>query len=102
MTRRLSSSTFVNIGERTNVTGSGAFKKLILVDDFMAAGEVARQRVENGAQGIGVDLGAGLLDSERAWTIFLEHIAAKHDSGRGTVVHDVSNGSVRKNRTPHG
>ena len=54
---------FVNIGERTNVTGSAAFKKLILADDYSAAVEVARQQVENGAQVIDVNMDEGLLFS---------------------------------------
>ena len=51
-----SATNFVNIGERTNVTGSAAFKKLILADDYAAAVEVARQQVENGAQIIDVNM----------------------------------------------
>src|SRR3546814_567072 len=94
MTRPLSSSTFVNIGERTNVTGSAAFKKLILVDDFMAAVEVARQQVENGAQVIDVNMDEGLLDSERAMTIFLKLIAAEPDIARVPVMIDSSKWSV--------
>src|SRR5690242_20325919 len=54
-------STFVNIGERTNVTGSAAFKKLIMAGDYTRAVEVARQQVENGAQVIDVNMDEGLL-----------------------------------------
>ena len=54
---------FVNIGERTNVTGSAAFKKLILAGDYPKAVEVARQQVENGAQVIDVNMDEGLLDA---------------------------------------
>jgi 5-methyltetrahydrofolate--homocysteine methyltransferase len=56
MTETPSSARFVNIGERTNVTGSAAFKKLILGDDYAKAVEVARQQVENGAQVIDVNM----------------------------------------------
>ena len=55
---------FVNIGERTNVTGSARFKKLIMAGDYAAAVEVARQQVENGAQVIDVNMDEGLLDAE--------------------------------------
>ena len=57
-------STFVNIGERTNVTGSAAFKKLIMAGDYARAVEVARQQVENGAQVIDINMDEGLLDAE--------------------------------------
>ncbi|MBJ7526888.1 MAG: dihydropteroate synthase, partial [Sphingomonadaceae bacterium] len=56
-----SSSRFVNIGERTNVTGSAKFKKLILAGDYEAAVEVAREQVENGAQIIDINMDEGLL-----------------------------------------
>ena len=59
-------STFINIGERTNVTGSAKFRKLIEADDYTAAVEIARQQVENGAQIIDVNMDEGLLDSEYA------------------------------------
>ncbi|PJB31135.1 MAG: hypothetical protein CO109_11620, partial [Deltaproteobacteria bacterium CG_4_9_14_3_um_filter_65_9] len=59
-----STATFVNIGERTNVTGSARFKDLILGDDYEAAVEVARQQVENGAQIIDINMDEGLLDAE--------------------------------------
>ena len=68
---------FVNVGERTNVTGSAKFKKLILSDDFDAAVEVARDQVENGAQIIDVNMDEALLDSEQAMTVFLKRIAAE-------------------------
>ena len=60
-TTRPSGSSFVNIGERTNVTGSAAFKKLIMAGDYTRAVEVARQQVENGAQIIDVNMDEGLL-----------------------------------------
>ena len=69
-------SSFVNIGERTNVTGSAKFKKLIMADDYTAAVEVARQQVENGAQIIDVNMDEGLLDAEAAMVTFLKLIAA--------------------------
>jgi len=88
------SSSFVNIGERTNVTGSAAFKKLILADDFTAAVEVARQQVENGAQVIDVNMDEGLLDAERAMTTFLKLIAAEPDIARVPVMIDSSKWDV--------
>ena len=73
-------ATFINIGERTNVTGSARFKKLILEGDYTAAIEVARQQVESGAQIIDVNMDEGLLDSELAMDTFLKLIAvgARH------------------------
>src|SRR3546814_2711387 len=94
MTATLSSSSFVNIGERTHVTGSAAFQKLILADDFTAAVAVARQQVENGAQVIDVNMDEGLLDAERAMTTFLKLIAADHDTARVPVMIDSSKWSV--------
>jgi 5-methyltetrahydrofolate--homocysteine methyltransferase len=88
------SSSFVNIGERTNVTGSAAFKKLILADDYTAAVEVARQQVENGAQVIDVNMDEGLLDAEYAMTTFLKLIAAEPDIARVPVMIDSSKWSV--------
>mgnify|MGYP001203987076 FL=1 len=94
MTATLSSSSFVNIGERTNVTGSAAFKRLILADDFTAAVEVARQQVENGAQVIDVNMDEGLLDAVRAMTTFLKLIAAEPDIARVPVMIDSSKWEV--------
>ncbi|NIJ35412.1 5-methyltetrahydrofolate--homocysteine methyltransferase [Sphingopyxis panaciterrae] len=88
------SSSFVNIGERTNVTGSAAFKKLILADDYTAAVEVARQQVENGAQVIDVNMDEGLLDAEYAMTTFLKLIAAEPDIARVPVMIDSSKWDV--------
>jgi len=88
------SSSFVNIGERTNVTGSAAFKKLILADDYSAAVEVARQQVENGAQVIDVNMDEGLLDAEYAMTTFLKLIAAEPDIARIPVMIDSSKWDV--------
>ncbi|MBU2016841.1 MAG: methionine synthase, partial [Alphaproteobacteria bacterium] len=95
MTETIASATnFVNIGERTNVTGSAAFKKLILADDYAAAVEVARQQVENGAQVIDVNMDEGLLDAEYAMTTFLKLIAAEPDIARVPVMIDSSKWSV--------
>jgi 5-methyltetrahydrofolate--homocysteine methyltransferase len=88
------SSTFVNIGERTNVTGSAAFKKLIMAGDYPAAVEVARQQVENGAQIIDINMDEGLLDSEEAMVTFLKLIAAEPDIARVPFMIDSSKWSV--------
>jgi 5-methyltetrahydrofolate--homocysteine methyltransferase len=85
---------FVNIGERTNVTGSAQFKKLIKEDRFDAAVEVARQQVANGAQIIDVNMDEGLIDSEQAMTTFLNLIAAEPDIARVPVMVDSSKWSV--------
>ncbi len=85
---------FVNVGERTNVTGSAAFKKLILAGDYARAVEVARQQVENGAQIIDVNMDEGLLDAEHAMTTFLKLIAAEPDIARVPVMIDSSKWSV--------
>ncbi|MFS0737240.1 methionine synthase [Sphingomonas sp. 1P06PA] len=88
------SAQFVNIGERTNVTGSAAFKKLIMAGDYARAVEVARQQVENGAQVIDVNMDEGLLDAEVAMTTFLKLIAAEPDIARVPVMIDSSKWSV--------
>ena len=85
---------FVNVGERTNVTGSAKFKKLILAGDYDAAVEVARDQVENGAQIVDVNMDEALLDSEQAMTIFLKRIAAEPDIARVPVMIDSSKWSV--------
>jgi 5-methyltetrahydrofolate--homocysteine methyltransferase len=87
-------ATFVNIGERTNVTGSAKFKKLVMAGDYAAAVEVARQQVESGAQIIDVNMDEGLLDSEEAMTTFLKLIAAEPDIARVPVMVDSSKFSV--------
>ncbi|MVW55991.1 methionine synthase [Sphingomonas sp. MAH-6] len=87
-------ATFVNIGERTNVTGSAAFKKLIMAGDYVKAVEVARAQVENGAQVIDVNMDEGLLDAEHAMTTFLKLIAAEPDIARVPVMVDSSKWSV--------
>jgi 5-methyltetrahydrofolate--homocysteine methyltransferase len=89
-----SSTRFVNIGERTNVTGSAAFKKLILAGDYAKAVEVARQQVENGAQIIDVNMDEGLLDAVEAMTTFLKLIAAEPDIARVPVMIDSSKWEV--------
>ncbi len=89
-----STAQFVNIGERTNVTGSAAFKKLIMGGDYAKAVEVARQQVENGAQIVDVNMDEGLLDAELAMTTFLKLIAAEPDIARVPVMIDSSKWSV--------
>ena len=89
-----SSARFVNIGERTNVTGSAAFKKLILAGDYAKAVDVARQQVENGAQIIDVNMDEGLLDAVEAMTTFLKLIAAEPDIARVPVMIDSSKWNV--------
>ena len=90
----VASSTFVNIGERTNVTGSAQFKKLIMAGDYAAAVEVARQQVDNGAQIIDINMDEGLLDSEAAMVTFLKLIAAEPDIARVPFMIDSSKWSV--------
>ncbi|KTF68722.1 methionine synthase [Sphingomonas sp. HT-1] len=89
-----SSTNFVNIGERTNVTGSARFKKLVMAGDYPAAVEVARQQVENGAQVIDVNMDEGLLDAVEAMTTFLKLIAAEPDIARVPVMIDSSKWEV--------
>ncbi|MEO5599249.1 MAG: dihydropteroate synthase, partial [Novosphingobium sp.] len=88
------SARFVNVGERTNVTGSAAFKKLIMAGDYARAVEVARQQVENGAQVIDVNMDEGLLDAVFAMTTFLKLIAAEPDIARVPVMIDSSKWEV--------
>ena len=85
---------FVNIGERTNVTGSAAFKKLIMAGDYAKAVEVARQQVENGAQIIDINMDEGLLDSLMAMETFVKLIAAEPDIARVPFMIDSSKWSV--------
>ena len=85
---------FVNIGERTNVTGSAKFKKLIVEGDYNAALDVARQQVEAGAQVIDVNMDEGLLDSQVAMTTFLNLMAAEPDIARVPVMIDSSKWEV--------
>ena len=85
---------FVNVGERTNVTGSARFRKLVTSGDYTAALAVARDQVENGAQIIDINMDEGLLDSEKAMTTFLNLIAAEPDIARVPVMIDSSKFSV--------
>lgn len=81
---------FVNVGERTNVTGSAKFRKLITAGDYSAALVVARDQVENGAQIIDINMDEGLIDSGRAMVEFLNLIAAEPDIARVPVMIDSS------------
>src|SRR5436305_8683715 len=85
---------FVNVGERTNVTGSAKFRKLITAGDYNAALQVARDQVENGAQIIDVNMDEGLLDSEKAMVTFLNLVAAEPDIARVPVMIDSSKFAV--------
>ncbi|MFZ2067555.1 MAG: methionine synthase [Xanthobacteraceae bacterium] len=85
---------FVNVGERTNVTGSARFRKLVTAGDYSAALAVARDQVENGAQIIDINMDEGLLDSEKAMTTFLNLLAAEPDIARVPVMIDSSKFSV--------
>ena len=87
-------ATFINIGERTNVTGSARFKKLILEGDYTAAVEVARQQVDSGAQIIDVNMDEGLLDAELAMDTFLKLIAVEPDIAKVPIMIDSSKWSV--------
>ena len=87
-------SLFVNVGERTNVTGSAKFRKLIEAGDYAAAVDVARQQVANGAQIIDVNMDEGMLDSQAAMTRFLNMIAGEPDIARVPVMIDSSKWSV--------
>ncbi|MEP2651971.1 MAG: methionine synthase [Paraglaciecola sp.] len=88
------SANFVNVGERTNVTGSAMFKRLILEDDYEKALDVARQQVENGAQIIDINMDEAMLDSEAAMTRFLNLIASEPDISRVPIMIDSSKWSV--------
>src|SRR6202158_3023864 len=85
---------FVNVGERTNVTGSAKFRKLVTAGDYTAALQVARDQVENGAQIIDVNMDEGLLDSEAAMVTFLNLVAAEPDIARVPVMVDSSKFAV--------
>jgi 5-methyltetrahydrofolate--homocysteine methyltransferase len=87
-------SNFVNIGERTNVTGSPKFAKLILSGQYEAALAVARQQVENGAQIIDINMDEAMLDSAEAMTTFLHFLGAEPDIARVPIMIDSSNWSV--------
>lgn len=89
-----SNSLFVNVGERTNVTGSRAFAKLILNDDYVSAVEVARQQVASGAQIIDVNMDEAMLDSKAAMVKFLNIIATEPDIARVPIMIDSSKWEV--------
>jgi 5-methyltetrahydrofolate--homocysteine methyltransferase len=91
---RPASANFINVGERTNVTGSAMFKRLILEDDYEKALDVARQQVENGAQIIDINMDEAMLDSEAAMTRFLNLIASEPDISRVPIMIDSSKWSV--------
>jgi 5-methyltetrahydrofolate--homocysteine methyltransferase len=88
------STNFVNVGERTNVTGSAKFAKLILDGNYSDALVVARQQVENGAQLIDVNMDEGLLDAELAMVTFLNLVASEPDISRVPIMVDSSKWSV--------
>jgi len=88
------SQMFVNIGERTNVTGSARFRKLIVSGDYTTAVEVARQQVENGAQIIDINMDEGMLDGVEAMQHFLNLIAAEPDIARVPIMIDSSKWEV--------
>ncbi|KXI27955.1 methionine synthase [Paraglaciecola hydrolytica] len=90
----LASSVFINVGERTNVTGSAMFKRLILDGDYEKALDVARQQVENGAQIIDINMDEAMLDSEAAMIRFLNLIASEPDISRVPIMIDSSKWSV--------
>ena len=83
-------SLFVNVGERTNVTGSAKFKRLILEEQYDEALDVAREQVENGAQIVDVNMDEGMLDGEKAMVTFLNLIASEPDISRVPVMIDSS------------
>ena len=83
-------SLFVNVGERTNVTGSAMFKRLILEEDYETALNVARQQVENGAQIIDINMDEGMLDGKEAMVTFLNMIASEPDISRVPIMIDSS------------
>jgi len=85
---------FINVGERTNITGSAKFRKLIAANDYEAALEVARGQVENGAQIIDINMDEGLIDSEAAMTRFVNLIAGEPDIARVPLMIDSSKWSV--------
>ncbi|MGE5525594.1 MAG: methionine synthase, partial [Rhodospirillaceae bacterium] len=85
---------FIMVGERTNVTGSAKFRKLIEANDYAAALEVARQQVENGANMLDVNMDEGMLDSEAALVTFLNLLAAEPDISRVPIMIDSSKWEV--------
>jgi 5-methyltetrahydrofolate--homocysteine methyltransferase len=94
MTTTSAALSFINVGERTNVTGSAKFRKLIEAGDYAAALSVARAQVESGAQILDVNMDEGLLDSEKAMKTFLNLIASEPDISRVPLMIDSSKWSV--------
>ena len=94
VTEESSAAVFINVGERTNVTGSAMFKRLILEGDYEKALDVARQQVENGAQIIDINMDEAMLDSEAAMVRFLNLIASEPDISRVPIMIDSSKWSV--------
>jgi 5-methyltetrahydrofolate--homocysteine methyltransferase len=94
MTTTSAAAAFINIGERTNVTGSAKFRKLIEAGDYTAGLAIARSQVENGAQILDLNMDEGLLDSEKAMVTFLNLIAAEPDIARVPVMIDSSKWKV--------
>lgn len=94
MTTANAAQAFINVGERTNVTGSAKFRKLIEQGDYAGALAIARQQVEAGAQIIDINMDEGLLDSEKAMTTFLNLIASEPDISRVPIMIDSSKWSV--------
>jgi 5-methyltetrahydrofolate--homocysteine methyltransferase len=88
------SELFINVGERTNVTGSRVFAKLIIDEQYEEAVSVARQQVENGAQIIDINMDEGMLDAEKAMVKFLNLIASEPDISRVPIMIDSSKWSV--------
>ena len=89
-----STSNFINIGERTNVTGSAKFKNLILNDEYEQAVSVAKQQVDNGAQIIDINMDEGLLDSENAMKTFLNLLSVEPSIAKVPFMIDSSKWSV--------
>ena len=87
---------FVNIGERTNITGSSKFSKLILAGDYEGALSVAKQQVENGAQVIDINMDEGMLDGEAAMVKFLNLIASEPDISKVPIMLDSSKWSIMR------
>ena len=85
---------FINIGERTNVSGSAKFRNLIIQEDFEGALQIARQQADSGAQILDINMDEGMLDSEAAMVRFLRLIAAEPDICRIPVMIDSSKWSV--------
>ncbi|MDY7026287.1 MAG: methionine synthase [Pseudomonadota bacterium] len=94
MTGNNPQANFINIGERTNVTGSARFKRLIIEEDYETALDVARQQVENGAQVIDVNMDEGMLDAQYAMTTFLNLIASEPDIAKVPIMIDSSKWEV--------